>query len=555
MSNKPFYISETDFRVWLPDVVFKSEGDDQQFDSRKIEGIMSTQRRDRQGEVVAAKGLDFSEFLHGGHFNDNHSQETSAIVGYPQAVQFHADLGSIDPKLKGVDGWSCKGYVLKGTKRAEGIWELAQALQAVPNRKLGFSIEGKVTRRVNKTIESAKIRNVAITNCFTGDTKVVGAANKVTKRFYSGDMVEIELATGEKISATPNHPIFTQRGWVAIGELDEVNDRIGRFDSDLAKSASLSQVAHDVNNVPSTFEQIFNASLVSGDCLRVGQTGKRDFHGDGATGDVDVVITDSKLRNALHTSFFQKFGKKALVCADKKHSLLFGFSLKLKLVVARLVSLSGPIGSFGKLAPLVNASFSVPNSVGFDNASNDSISLGNLPHGLPSDSVFGGDKGRVLSKSVGFANIKFKRVFEFFGHVYNLDTTHGWYEVNGIVAHNCPVNTDCNWNLLAKSFSEEEVAMKSLSHDTEKAMSAGYGASPGTQTGGGAIRGESLEKDPADVGSQADKKKKREATLKAIIGFDDMIKAMDWVLESRPNFDEEAAATFIHHLFKKGGKL
>jgi len=286
VSNKPYYISETDFRVWLPDVIFKSDSENETYDSRKIEGIMSTERKDRQGEVVTAKGLDFSEFLHNGHFNDNHNQETSAIVGYPQKVQYHTDLGSIDPKLKGVDGWSCKGYVIKGTKRADGIWELAQALQAVPNKKLGFSIEGKVTRRANKTIESAKIRNVAITNC--------------------------------------------------------------------------------------------------------------------------------------------------------------------------------------------------------------------------------------------------------------------------------PVNTDCTWNLLAKSFAEEEYAMKSLSTDAEKAMSAGYGVSPATQTGGGALRTEDLDSKPKDVSfanEEEKKKKSREKAMKSVLEFDDMVKAMDWVLEVRPDFDEEAAAVFVNHLFKKGGRL
>lgn len=546
--SKDFYINEDSFKVWLPDVEFikSSDADNEKHNSRKISGVMTTQRKDRQGEVLVAKGLDFSDFLSHGHFNDNHSQGTADIVGYPEKADFHSNLKSYSQKLDDVQGWTCEGYVLKGTKKADAIWELALALQNVPNRSLGFSVEGKVERREDKTIARARIRNVAITNCFPGDTSVVGAANKVTKRFYSGDMVEIELATGEKISATPNHPIFTQRGWVAIGELDEANDRIGRFDSNLAKSASLSQVSHNVNNVPSTFEQIFNASLVSGDCLRIGQTGKRDFHGDGTTGDVDVVITDSKLRDALHTSFFQKFGKKALVCADKKHSLLFGFSLKLKLVVARLTSLSGQIASLGKLALLVNASFSVPNPVGFDNASNDSVSLGNLPHGLPSDSVFGGDKGRVLSKSVGFANIKFKRVFEFFGHVYNLDTTHGWYEVNGIVAHNCPVNTDCDWSILEKSFYQPEYAMKS--------MMAGH-ATGIDASGGGALRGESLDAKLKDLSDSDKKKKAKYEALKRALEFDDLMKAVDIVLERKPTWDVDAATLLIAHLFKKGGKL
>lgn len=270
-----YFIGEENFKVFLPEVSFveKSEKSEDAHNSRKIFGIMTTSNRDRQSEVVKAKGLEFDEFLSHGHFNDNHSQETSAIVGYPEKAQYHKSLKEFGLSS---DGWMCEGYILKGTKRSDAIWELAKALKNVPDRKLGFSIEGKVIRREDKTIEKAKIRNVAITNC--------------------------------------------------------------------------------------------------------------------------------------------------------------------------------------------------------------------------------------------------------------------------------PVNTDCTWDVLEKSFHESDMAMK--------AMSAGYGASPASQTGGGAIRSESLDDSLKDVsfGSDEKKKKRAKALLRALV-FDDMMKAMDIVLDSRPDFDEEAAALLVKHLFKKGGEL
>lgn len=274
MNRNDYFIGEDNFRVWLPDVAFieKSQKDEDAFNSRQIVGIMSTERRDRQGETVIAKGLDFEEFLHHGHFNDNHSQATSAIVGYPESVTFHKSLEQFDPSLKSASGWTCRGYVLKGTQRADGIWELAKALQGVPGKKLGFSIEGKVLRRSDKTIEKAKIRNVAITNC--------------------------------------------------------------------------------------------------------------------------------------------------------------------------------------------------------------------------------------------------------------------------------PVNTDCSWSVLEKSFYDEDIAIKS--------MVAGYGTSPGTQSGGGALRAESLDSDEKEIMAR---KKKRVEALKRALMFDDLEKAMELVLERRPDFEEEAAAAFVAELFRKGGRL
>ena len=163
MRPQEFYIGERDFRVWLPEVTFL-EKSEEKYNSNQMLGIMSTENLDRQAETVLSKGLDFDDFLHFGHFNDNHSQATGAIVGYPEEVKYHADLGTIDEKLKSVPGWTCRGWIVKGTRRAEEIWELAKALQPTP-KKLGFSIEGKVLRRKNKIIEKARIRNVAVTNC------------------------------------------------------------------------------------------------------------------------------------------------------------------------------------------------------------------------------------------------------------------------------------------------------------------------------------------------------------------------------------------------------
>jgi hypothetical protein len=189
--QKNFFVGEDTFRVWLPEVAFieKSEDNDNH-NSRKIKGIMSTQRKDRQGEVLLSKGLDFEEFLHQGHFNDNHSQDTSAIIGYPESVQYHNDLSSFGVKAP---GWTCEGYVLKGTKRADAIWELARALQDVPNRKLGFSVEGKVSRREDKTIKEAKIRNVAITNC---PVNTDCTWEIFEKSFHDSDMAKSLMAGG-----------------------------------------------------------------------------------------------------------------------------------------------------------------------------------------------------------------------------------------------------------------------------------------------------------------------------------------------------------------------
>lgn len=121
--------------------------------------MISTAKNDRQGEVVLQNGLNFTEFLQNGWFNDNHSKETTGIVGYPIKVERR--------KHAGKDGHYVEGYLLPNYEPADKIWKLANSLQKT-GRRLGFSIEGAVTRRAGndgRTIAEAKVRNVAITNC------------------------------------------------------------------------------------------------------------------------------------------------------------------------------------------------------------------------------------------------------------------------------------------------------------------------------------------------------------------------------------------------------
>lgn len=150
-------LEEDDFEVFLPGVVsvLEKAGDNIE-DTRPIGGWCSTEHLDRQEEVVVAKGLDFTDFINFGYFNDNHRQGTADVLGYPRTIKLHNDR------------WWTEGNLIKDFAPADRVWELAKALRkSKAPRKLGFSIEGKVQMRDDNTrrILRAKVRNVAITNC------------------------------------------------------------------------------------------------------------------------------------------------------------------------------------------------------------------------------------------------------------------------------------------------------------------------------------------------------------------------------------------------------
>ena len=214
--NRNFFISPDEFRVWNPYVDFIKGDDEEAYNSRQIRGCMSTPALDRQGEEVLAKGLDFKPFVEHGHFNDNHDQATGSIVGYPEDVAFSENI--VLKGGKATHGWLCRGYVLKGTKKADDIWELAKALANTPDRRLGFSIEGRVTKRNNNKIEKAVIRNVAITNC---PVNTEATWDVLTKSFLDEDIAMKSLSAGFGAAAGP----AGQSGGSALGSESLEHDK------------------------------------------------------------------------------------------------------------------------------------------------------------------------------------------------------------------------------------------------------------------------------------------------------------------------------------------
>jgi hypothetical protein len=483
---------------------------------RRIGGFVTTDKLDKQGERLLQDGLNFDPFLRDGWFNDNHSKETAGIVGHPESAELMEKGGQ--------RGWWVEGHLLEGQKRADEIWETAKALQK-SGRRLGFSVEGKITERAGDSgeiVARADIKNVAITNCFPGDVVVCGDVDKATRRHYSGPMVEIQLTSGEKLTGTPNHPVFTDRGWVALGKLDVGRDRVGRFDRDLAQ-ATLPSVAHDVQDMPLPLEEVFDLAALSEACRWVRSIGEGQFHGDGQIdSDVDIVRTDGFLKDRLATAFRQHFGQQALVATDKKLSRLTGGGASFNLLVASQISAPRVVRRHSLEFSLGGGSSAVELDLGVTLVASDAPAFGDVEDGYSGDSVSGGDRGRTLSSAISFGNVTSKRVFDFSGHVYNLDTRHGWYSANGIVAHNCAVNTDTSMEVLAKSLGAANAELaKALSMGTGSVQHGGVGYNTPV-TGGGAgqvLASQSLEGYEEPKPPKKKKRKKKRFTKSQGVAF------------------------------------
>ena len=132
-------------------------------------------------------------------------------------------------------------------------------------------------------------------NCLVGDTLVApaGRVSAGTERLYDGEIVVIKTSGGRELTATPNHPILTRRGWIAAGGLNVGDDVICQ-----GFSERRFLVDHDAQDMPAPLEKVSRAFLESpGVCAAKVPTTAPDFHGDGRGSQVAIVGAHRELRH------------------------------------------------------------------------------------------------------------------------------------------------------------------------------------------------------------------------------------------------------------------
>ena len=189
----------------------------------KLRGIISTEHRDRQGEVIKQDGLDFQPFLDYGWFNDNHSGKTHDVLGYPERV-FRTTIKDTDGRS--IEATAVEGYLLP-TKRGLSLLDVSKNLKGNGSRSLGFSVEGDVVERSaddDSIIVRATIKNVAVTHMpVNPNTTLEALAKSLSKGMDSSSIAPLmpESLEGEvKVYLTPN-PI------VSASKIAQLYKRIG----------------------------------------------------------------------------------------------------------------------------------------------------------------------------------------------------------------------------------------------------------------------------------------------------------------------------------------
>ena len=157
------------FKVHVPITTFE-KADAPAGEQRRIGGVISTEARDADGEIILQDGLNFAPFLNSGWFNENHDPKPQSVLGYPaQITKYEAGATLPNGEVARTRSTWAEGFLIPGYAPADRIWELSQALQKNKmKRSLAYSIEGSVTKRDQrdrKLVLAADVDHVAITHC------------------------------------------------------------------------------------------------------------------------------------------------------------------------------------------------------------------------------------------------------------------------------------------------------------------------------------------------------------------------------------------------------
>lgn len=328
-----------------------------------------------------------------------------------------------------------------------------------------------------------------IINCFPADTVVSGLPLAVTRHWYEGLVAEITTAGGHKLTGTPNHPVLTDAGWKALGELEEGDNVICRGGTE-----RVSRGDPDVNYVKSTLGELFDAGAVQSGVYRVAAVDV-NFHGDRPTHDVDVAVLDWELRNGTKPALNQHLGQIGLQLPGPGFGMGEPDGAARKIIDATSPASHGFVSGLGQLGSLDGIGMLHSEPHGFGSIAGDdacileaecdfpaisdaerrsddlhgfarkeaphhlvpdlgSSSVGNgqsgvghcaasagglddLPSGHGSDlktlgDLFVGEAGLVSQDQV--TSVRFR---QFSGHVFNLEDVRGMYIASHIVVHNC----------------------------------------------------------------------------------------------------------------------
>ena len=201
-------IQSDTYHVWVPidDELIKSVDTDENGDYI-VQGIMTSDEVDEEGDVIDPAGMDCSYFLTKGWVKYEHGNRPEQFIGEPIEVR----VGRFEhPTLKkSVNGIFVKARLFANRELARQAVKTIEDLQkSNTKRRMGWSIEGSVKERCRKTgkILKSVLRNVVLTMNPVNTTTWV----ELAKSFASNHQLEVNMDMEKAMDVDALHAVTPQ---------------------------------------------------------------------------------------------------------------------------------------------------------------------------------------------------------------------------------------------------------------------------------------------------------------------------------------------------------
>lgn len=165
MSPRTHVLIQNDYvEIWTPFELLAKAGEEGDRPLGKIRGVVSSEIRDLDKEIIVQKGLDFTDALESGFLTHEHPLGSLNIVGFPTGIEATTvKKGGKDYEATGIEG-----SIYLDDKTGKGLWAKAITMQkAGGQRALGLSIEGKMLPGARKTggvVDGIRVKSIAISS-------------------------------------------------------------------------------------------------------------------------------------------------------------------------------------------------------------------------------------------------------------------------------------------------------------------------------------------------------------------------------------------------------
>lgn len=267
-------------------------------------------------------------------------------------------------------------------------------------------------------------------NCFIPETKI-GVDSKIIRSYkhrYEGEIISIKSALGVNFSCTPNHPILTDRGWVAAKFLHEGDNLIVTSGVNNEVSRRNPNINHAFPRIDAIHELFCKLGGKRTSDLRV------NFHGDIPASEVEIVTQKGFLWSDVYTcirkcinKFLFKYADSPLMC---KCSFMehFGRIMRATFGNIRRMSDAFPFIKWCISHSCVHRLRTIADS--------NIIFSKNTLNNLPANVILPSEIKHRLSRKIFLDNIVSVERSNFVGHVYNLQTDDNYYFVNSSITNN-----------------------------------------------------------------------------------------------------------------------